>query len=422
MANGVLDTDADEVKRLENLLAQLQLGIQRTSGQEGMGDMLANLTQQQTAAQQQLAQLTGGPGAGAQATQQGITMANQLRDVPFGGGQPPAPAPQPQASPQPQPGMFQQQQQPFQPSMTPEMMQQMYMAMAAGADDPSQIGQQYIKSMQYNDMLRNQYRLQQRGLTAAQMKRPVGGGYVNDQGNRVVPIWNPATGQIEEQELSRVQPDTIQIGDIRYQRNPFQTDPRAADYWMPAVDPATAGQQTGEFQEWQKVGAQRGAERASAMTLESELLKVHDLLVQGMQDSSFEGAVGPLDAWTGRLGAWAGTKEGVLGQRFEMISNALTRSSVADWKGAISNAELTFFKQSVPQRSSSPEVWRDWYANIYLPTLRFAAAKANGELPQTADMLTYVPGLSSYTEGQAPGMSAEDQALIEAARALQGSQ
>ncbi len=162
---GLLTSDADEIARLENLLSQLQLGINRSQQQGYPG--VEGLQQQQTAAMQQLEQLTGSPQAGQAATNYGgllteqvnaseeIAALEQERDrlraaVQRGGSQPSSSDSQ----------SFQTST--FQSSMSPEQLGALYATMAAGADDPTEIGMDYARRMQTGDQLRYNRRVSER--------------------------------------------------------------------------------------------------------------------------------------------------------------------------------------------------------------------------------------------------------------------
>lgn len=180
----------DEIARLENLLEQAQLGVARTEdliaavGEDPeLARMLAGLQQQVASTTQQMQALGGTPDPNA-----GGLLAEGL---PPPGMPPQQPQPQQQQMP-PQGGgglladPSQQQMPGFQPTMTPQMMHELYGIMAAGADDPNQIGMNYVQRMQYNDMLKNQ------ALTQASQARTSGfNPIVDDEGY----VWFPKRQQ-----------------------------------------------------------------------------------------------------------------------------------------------------------------------------------------------------------------------------------
>ncbi len=167
---GVVNTESEDlIAQLENQLRQLQLGLQRTGGllsgpdapqgdeQAQMLQMMSGMQGQQQEAAQQLQGMGGDP---MQQQMQGILMATQLGEDGepdlrsssaevrrlesvkaglLGGMQPAGRA---NAN--------------FQPSVSSQNMGELYSAMAGGADNPNLIGMDYVKRMQYNDMLKNQ--------------------------------------------------------------------------------------------------------------------------------------------------------------------------------------------------------------------------------------------------------------------------
>lgn len=285
----------------------------------------------------------------------------------------------------------------FQPTISPDEIQKVYGLLAAGADDPTSVGMNYIKAMQQTDTLKASNRDAAYRITDAMRPRPVGSGYINDSGNRVVPIWDPnindGRGGFRQENLGRAMPDTIEIGGVRYQRNPYQSNPTAADYWVPAVDPNTAGSNAGILKEEQTLGEQTGMDRAAAEQL-GGMLEMQNMEIQRIiNDPDFDQAVGLLDQYTGKIGAQFGSKQGVLMKDAEKISNALTTSKVSDWKGAISDKELDFFKAGVPQVGDGPDVWRSWYINQYIPLMEFVQMRARGEIDQAnSNLADFIQG------------------------------
>ncbi len=126
-------------------------------------------------------------------------------------------------------------------------------------------------------------------------------------------------------------------------------------------------------------GSAQGSEISAAQKGSEDL----DSLINEIEDTIFSnphfgGAVGPLDALTGRIGEGMGTEEGVLGGQVERLANRLVLDIADKWKGAISEKELQFFKDSVPGRSSSPETWKRWFRDELLPRRRKIERLAQG--------------------------------------------
>ncbi len=116
--------------------------------------------------------------------------------------------------------------------------------------------------------------------------------------------------------------------------------------------------------------------QAGKLDLESLINEIEDTI---FNNPHFGGAVGPLDAITGRIGEGMGTEEGVLGGQVERLTNRLVLDIADKWKGAISEKELQFFKDSVPGRSSSPQTWKRWFRDELLPRHKKVARLSQGE-------------------------------------------
>ena len=183
---------------------------------------------------------------------------------------------------------------------------------------------------------------------------------------------------------------TRDFGDLeRYERVRTFTDADGVTHRYDSV----SGQNLGSFRTTQEVAdsaatikraeAQGGAEGREITAAQKQLgaLETQEAqLVKMMGSEDFEGAVGPLDAVTGRIGEAFGSDEGVLGGQVQRQANALVTEFVRDWKGAISERELDFFLNSVPGRGSSPETWRRWFQEEYLPRKELAKRVASGDI------------------------------------------
>lgn len=269
------------------------------------------------------------------------------------------------------------QQQPFNPTINPGQMRDVYGLLAEYGDNPAAVGNQFVQAMQNNDRLKAGLQAAGGGLTDAQRPKPIGSGYLRSDGKRVIPIWDPAAnegrGGVREQELSEQFPDVVKVGKMAY-----RIDPNNPGNLIPIVDPRAAGIASGVIGEEEAVGTGRGTERAAGERTLIGLQSKEDQLTKMMNDPDFDDAVGPIDALTGRLGQMWGSDEGTLGKRAQFMANQLVTAAVADWKGAISERELSFFQNSAPKRGDSSTVWRDWYQNIFLPMKQLAADRAAG--------------------------------------------
>jgi len=283
---------------------------------------------------------------------------------------------------------------PFKPTISPDSMMEVYGLLAGGADNPAAVGQNYVKAMQANDTLKAANKDARYRLTDAMRPRPVGSGYTDDKGDHIIPVWNPmlndGNGGMVTHNTGQKFPDTINVAGMDWARNPNVEGYDSPNSWIPLIDPTRAGEVGGEVERGIAVGKAEGAEQASGMVLAAEMMKVEGLLTSLMDNPDFEGGVGLVDQYTGKIGAQMGTKEGIVTKQATFISNALTRSSVADWKGAISEKELAFFQSGVPQAGDAPEVWRMWYKDFYLPILEFARKKAAGTIHKDAPLMPYL--------------------------------
>lgn len=311
------------------------------------------------------------------------------------------------------------QQQGFQPSVGANELQQLYAIMAAGADDPLGPGMDYVKRMQHNDMLANQYRQSQNRLTDAQRPRPVGGGFLGATGSHVNPVWDPnandGRGGFRYEQGPNRMPETVDVGGVKYVVNP-NVQAGTPGWLIPAVGMDDATTNAAGLNQAQAAGTARGTDQAAAQILGGEMQVLDGRLRALMANPDFSGGVGLLDQFTGRVGAQFGSDEGLITKEANYISNSLTRSSVADWKGAISNAELNFFKDSVPQAGDGAAVWEHWYETYYKPTMAFVNARADGTLTQDNSSLSaYLNDIQQQAGGGDPtaGMTDAQRAAYE---------
>jgi len=187
--------------------------------------------------------------------------------------------------------------------------------------------------------------------------------------------------------------ESLRTGDssklVRYERTRTFRD---ADGITHRYDAAT-GKNLGAFSDVQDVAANKkiinqsaaegtaqGKEVTSAKQALASIGTLETQMTNILADPSFESSVGALDAITGRIGEMFGSDEGVLGGEVERVSNNLVTEVVKSWKGAISERELDFFQNSVPGRTSSPETWRRWFKNEFLPRKQLMARVASGEV------------------------------------------
>ena len=98
-----------------------------------------------------------------------------------------------------------------------------------------------------------------------------------------------------------------------------------------------------------------------------------------LNDPAFGGAVGWLDQYTGAVGAQHGTKEGVLGRTIEFEANSLILEAAKTMKGALSDKDVKFLKESQPARGDGAEVWYKWFNETFVPKIN--AAREAAQLP-----------------------------------------
>jgi hypothetical protein len=161
----------------------------------------------------------------------------------------------------------------------------------------------------------------------------------------------------------------------------FAFDPLTGEA-SPVITGQAAGQRAAETAAMTAAAKKDVASQKEAESRLIDLETQEQQLVSIMNDPNFEQAVGPLDAITGRIGERFGTEAGVLGSQLERQANALVREAAGTWKGAISEKELELFQQSVPGRGSSPETWRTWFQNEYMPRKQAVQRKAGQAAPQ----------------------------------------
>lgn len=185
--------------------------------------------------------------------------------------------------------------------------------------------------------------------------------YLETGDPRVLERWNPF--KVVETAHGRVLMNTSQDA----------TDPFVMQ--IDTTEDQARATQALKFAETMGTKQANGLIDAAAQAGDLDLLDAQ--LSSIMSSSAFPAAVGAFEL-RGRLGKLVGSETGVLREHVTRISNALVSTKVADWKGAISDKELEFFKESVPTANSSDETWRYWYENEFKPFKAYVDAKAAG--------------------------------------------
>lgn len=451
-----------EIARLENAIEQIKLGVQRTSGllagdNPPVGDellqrqqQLKSLQFQQMDAERQLAGLLDTPKEATGPTMQlNQAVAGDPSNPVYGlygygggaAGQGGKSAFNPSISPDEIRDIYSELRAGANvpPTLDADQLREVYGILAAGADKPESALTNYISAAQNLDTMRskNQDRrvttdtsfvddllgydrtaAQNRDtgarITDAMRPRTVGGGFLGAQGQHINPIFDPNLnkgrgGMRYETGPSRM-PQSLNVGGVEYVVNPDV--PIGQPGWLiPAVDMPTATDNARDLNRAEALGTAQGTDQAGAQVLGGDLQLLDKRLTDMLNNPDFEGGVGLVDQYTGLIGAQFGTDEGRVTKDATYISNQLTRSSVKDWKGAISNAELNFFKDSVPQAGDGPQVWRDWYANVYQPTMYFVNLRATGQITKAnSDLTEYLGGTK--------GLNDRQQELLERARKM----
>lgn len=276
-------------------------------------------------------------------------------------------------------------QQDFKPTMPVGHMQDIYAALAGGADDPAAIGQSYVKAMQNNDTLKADQQESRYRVTDAMRPKPFGSGFTDSQGNFVATTWDPnldkGRGGFRTTTLGKRMPNTFTVGGVEYMRNLNQPDIGAADAFVPTIDPQAAGINQGVMETEAGLAEAQLMTRKEAAELAAEMSLMDGFIKDLINAPNFSESVGPLDTLVAKVGgSWLGGKDSLLNRQMEMVHNQLTIVKVSDWKGAISNAELTFFKSTVPKPTDHHEVWQTWYRDVYVPTTQFALMRAADEI------------------------------------------
>lgn len=97
-----------------------------------------------------------------------------------------------------------------------------------------------------------------------------------------------------------------------------------------------------------------------------------------LNDPAFENAVGRWNNLGAALARMAGidTDQARLNAAAQRFANQGVVRIADSWKGAISEAELALFVQTVPQPDDPISVWRDWYRREFVPMQRLVEAQA----------------------------------------------
>jgi hypothetical protein len=398
---GLLDersAEQQEIERLENAIRQMKMGAERTGQRIAQGDVgspgeLTYLQQLQQRMQQGaeknqglLSELTQPQQQQSPEQQQIAQLENQIQMLqgmdPSGAGG--------------VYGMLGYQergaQSGFEPTIAPDRMNEVFGLLAEYSDDPTAVGMQYVKSMQANDALRAANKDAKFRITDAMRPKPVGSGYEDADGYQVQPIYDPnlnnGRGGMRSEKIGKRKTHTITIAGVQYQRNPFQTNPNAPDYWMPSVDPRTAGVAAGEMEEQIDLGKSRALDQKEQASLANDMALQNGRILDILQAPNFSESVGPFDTLIKTMGGAAmGGADSLLNRQVQILHNQLTTTQVADWKGAISERELDFFHASVPDTTDHHEVWNTWYNTVYVPTMEFAMMRARGEIDATNSSL-----------------------------------
>lgn len=198
---------------------------------------------------------------------------------------------------------------------------------------------------------------------------------VGDQGG-VRPI-DGVTPPEKRQSLGAIQQGQDAQGNPVF----FQVDAQGVPQVVQGVSPKQSATQT-------KVEADR-----KDATTRLDLL--NQQFVELIQDEEFPSAVGAVDQFTAKIGGALGTRQGVINRRATRLVNQMVAEATQQLKGALSEKELAFIRDTKPSTGDAPEVWRDWYSNEFLPLVN-QARQSNGqpaaEDPFSEDVITTQSG------------------------------
>ena len=120
-----------------------------------------------------------------------------------------------------------------------------------------------------------------------------------------------------------------------------------------------------------------------------------DVFGRLIADENFDDAVGPMDAYFGRIGAdYFGTEEGVLGDTVEREVNLMVAKTAQYFPGNLNQEEIRILRGNVPSREKSEESWKAWYEDYKRAVDRMQARVAGHivAVPGDGGMGVVVPG------------------------------
>ena len=94
-----------------------------------------------------------------------------------------------------------------------------------------------------------------------------------------------------------------------------------------------------------------------------------------LNDPGIDKATGLTGYIQGAVGMKTGSDAGVLAARIERQSKGLVLQAADAMKGTLTDRDITFLEGTKPSRSDDIAIWKDWYANDFIPLVKQRAAE-----------------------------------------------
>ena len=153
--------------------------------------------------------------------------------------------------------------------------------------------------------------------------------------------------------------------------------------WSPILTAEQIGEDSATIK---SAEATASAEAANQVAAQQEVSKAGpaQAAFEGMLNNPlFDAAVGPIEGRTSGMRAAMGSEAGELGKQISMMANNLLLDAAQKLTGPKSDEDIKMLRSTIPAPTDPADVWRNWYATVYLPTINESQSRASGGAPKT---------------------------------------
>lgn len=160
---------------------------------------------------------------------------------------------------------------------------------------------------------------------------------------------------------------------------------RATGQWLGApISPEQYAENVGNVAGVRAEAVETGKNKAKLKESFGALNNLKSLVDETIKAPNFGEGVGPFDARAAGVFGLLPTDDYVVAKKVQRIASSLTLENAQKLSGALSDNDIKFLRETMPQPTDHAEVWLDWYNSQFLPTYqtglrRFEAGTVAGE-------------------------------------------